>query len=118
VFQPRRTIALLFSLAACTPETSVRPDADPNDVVKHVACGGVTPAVTITTVGLAFAPQSSTIAVDAVVRFELPPQHDVASATTGLAVDFGETACLQFPIAGRYAFACESHQFTGSIVVE
>ena len=48
--------------------------------------------------------------------------HDVVPDTstttdTGLAVDFGKTACLKFSKAGTFGFKCQPHSFKGSITV-
>ena len=105
------------AVAACTPETSVRPDGGPPTTVKTVDCASVTPTVTVMTLGLAYNPTPSTIPLGGIVKFVMPPQHNVSSATPGLAVDFGAATCLQFPLAGTYSFACATHGFMGTVIV-
>lgn len=104
-------------LAACNPATSVRPDADPNTTVKRVDCATVTPDVVVMTAGLAYDPTPSQIATGGIVKFVMPTQHNVASETSGLAVDFGATSCLSFPEPGTYTFTCTRHGFMGTVVV-
>ncbi len=105
-------------LLSCTPETSIRPDGDLAATVKRVDCATVTPTVTVLPLGLAYDPTPAVVRVDAIVKFVMPPQHNVTSETSGLDVAFGATTCLQFPIAGIYSFACAAHNFSGSVVVE
>ncbi len=104
-------------LVACNPATSIRPDGDLDTTVKMVDCATVTPTVTVMTAGLAYDPTPTQIAVGGIVRFVMPPQHNVSSATSGLAVNFGATQCLAFPIAGTYSFACSRHGFMGTVTV-
>lgn len=114
---PIRACLLFVALAACTPETSVRPDGSAPTTVKTVTCSTVTPTVTVMTLGLAYNPTPTTIPLGGIVQFVMPPQHNVASSTSGLAADFGATTCLQFPTAGTYSFACASHGFMGTVIV-
>ncbi len=108
---------VLFAIAACHPETSTRPDADPNTTVKHVDCALVTPTVIVQTAGLAYDPTPTQITTGQIVQFVMPAQHDVSSDTSGLAVDFGATSCLAFPEPGTYTFKCSRHGFMGTVVV-
>lgn len=110
-------VALVCVVAACNPETSIRPDADPDTVVKTIECAGVTPDLVVMTAGLAYDPTPSQIKTGGVVQFVMPPQHNVSSATSGLAVAYGATTCLKFPTPGMYMFACATHGFMGSVLV-
>ena len=85
--------------------------------VTSVSCTGITPAMTISTNGDAYSPTSASISVGQVIQFTMPTAHNVSSTTTGLAVDFGQTACLKFTAAGTYNFKCSVHLFTGSVTV-
>ena len=115
----RRLVALLalsYVCAGCTPETSIRTDAA-NTIVKTVDCDAVTPTVTVMTLGLAYDPTPTSVPVGGIVKFVLPAQHNVTSATSGLFVPFGATMCLQFPEVGTYDFHCERHNFSGQVTV-
>lgn len=103
-------------MAACNPATSIRPDGS-NDTVQHADCAAVTPAVTVMTAGLAYDPTPSQIKTGQTVQFVMPAQHNVSSDTSGLAVDFGATTCLTFPLPGTYTFKCSRHGFMGTVVV-
>jgi len=109
----------LLLIAACSSSSDpATPDAAANATVRAVDCATVTPAASITTTGNAYTPNQSTIAVGGVLKWTLPAQHDVASTTAGLVVDFGATKCLQFTAAGTFAYHCSAHGFTGSITVQ
>jgi plastocyanin len=103
---------VLAALSACGTDA-------PASVVT-VSCTGATPAATFTTTATstAYSPASATVPVGAVVEFQMSPEHNVSSSTAGLAVDFGQTKCLQFKDAGTFDFKCSVHLFTGTITVQ
>jgi plastocyanin len=92
-------------------------DANPpaGDVVE-VSCNGATIAQTITTAGLAYSPETATIAVGEIVRFSPTTGHDVNNAD--FHVDFAGDACFRFDVAETYTFDCSVHGFTGTLTVE
>ena len=119
-----RTLALLAVLGACggsdshppdaTPHpdgvpADARPDAMPSSVME-VACAGVTPAAEITTVGLAFSPESVTITAGDIVHFMPTGFHNMTSDVPGL---FGtaasQEACLKFTAPGDFPYHCSIH---------
>ena len=56
-----------------------------------------------------YSPMATTITVGQIVKFQLESSHNVAPDTstttdTGLAVDFGKTACLKFSKAGKVVY--------------
>lgn len=99
------------------PDARQAADAVPQRV-HQVACSGGEPAVT--TPGLMFSPQSTTITAGQKVHFTLGATHDLASTTPGqtFSLGFGADSCLQFDAAGTYSFKCEPHNFTGTVVVQ
>lgn len=131
----RTSLALVTALGAC----SSSPDSKPQDAasgqqppgeaavdsVRTVACPpGMMP--TVTTMGnggsATYTPTQTTISVQGIVQFIMPPEHDVVPTTSlandpGLKVDYGQTACLLFTKAGTFNFHCQTHLFAGSIVV-
>ncbi len=111
-----RKLALLV-IAACNPETSIRPDGDANTTVKHVDFSTASPSVAVMTVGLASDRSPSQITAGQVVEFVITPQRNVFSTTSGLAVDYGATTCLAFPEPGTYTFKCATHGFVGTVIV-
>ncbi len=107
-----------LAVSACTPETSIRPDGTSLTGVQAVDCAAAPPATTVMTFGLAYQPTPATITVGGTVQFVMPSQHNVTSATPGLAVGFGASTCLQFSEPGTYTFNCSRHNFTGQVIVE
>ena len=94
----------------------------PPPTVFTVDCATVTPTATVTTVGFSFSPMATTIAVDQVVEFTMPPEHDVipdpsVPTDSGLHAGFDASTCLRFTVAGTFGFKCQPHQFKGSITV-
>jgi len=61
-----------------------------------------------------------TFPLNGIVRWTLPAQHNVASTMndSGLAVDFGQTMCLQFTEAGTFNYQCTRHGFMGTVTVQ
>jgi plastocyanin len=99
-------------------------DDDSGPAVVVVDCASATPSATIATIGMgeaaSYDPSNVEIAVDGVVRFAMPTEHDVAPdppTDPNVSVQFGETKCLRFARAGTYEFHCTLHAFRGSIVV-
>lgn len=107
-------------LAACgSSDSSPLPvDAAVQTTVQTVDCATVSPAMAITTSGMAYLPQTATIAVNGVVKWTMPTSHNVESTTAGLAVDYGATKCLKFTVAGQYTYKCTAHGFTGTLTVQ
>ena len=87
--------------------------------VTAIDCASASPAVTVTTPGFRFEPQSSTIDAGQVVKFDPAEGHDVASDVAGqFSVSLGGAACFRFDQAGTFGFHCRPHGFTGSIEVQ
>ena len=95
-------------------------DAPPPTALT-VDCATVTPVATITTTNdvFAYSPPAATIAVNDVVEFMMASNHnvvpDATMSDTGLHVNFGETKCLKFTVAGEFHFHCQPHGFHGVI---
>ncbi len=117
-------------LAACggdpdpaTPDAASTADASTNKV-QAVTCPTTADATVTTSATIdAYDPMSTTVPVNAVVKFVMPAAHNVVPNTQttsdpGLSVNFGETKCLKFTAAGSYGFYCAPHGFTGTIVVQ
>jgi plastocyanin len=106
---------------AAVPAVDAAPTIDaaapPAGVATEVPCANAPTAPTISTPGFAYTPATTNIAAGSVVKFTLSSDHDVASTTTGLRVDFGATKCLKFATAGTYTFHCTPHGFVGTITV-
>lgn len=109
------------AIDAAAPAIDAAPVIDaappPPGVATEVPCADAPTAPTISTPGFAYTPASTNIAAGSVVKFTLSDEHDVASTTTGLRVNFGATKCLKFATAGTYKFHCTPHGFTGTITV-
>src|SRR5438309_10225793 len=105
----RLAIPLLVVAAACGSDTK-KSDSPSGTMVQNVTCPPA-PAATITvnSGGTAYMPNSASIAPGGVVRFVITPSHNVTSTSPGLAVDFGQTACLMFTDPGTYNFHCSVH---------
>jgi plastocyanin len=86
--------------------------------VTEVSCSSATVALTITTAGGEYAPQTATISAGDVVDFTLTAGHTAHSIDDLFAVGQGERKCLRFDVAGTYGFYCQVHGFTGSLTVE
>jgi plastocyanin len=112
------------------PDAMIPPDAEPSSVVE-VNCTGATIEVTVTAPGFAFAFTPSdggaadqhTIAVNDIVRFQMPASHNAfsgaANAPDGLfATNFNQTKCYQFTEAGSFPFHCTPHDFVGTLIVQ
>ena len=116
---PVRCSAILFATACGSSDsTPVAIDAAAPATVQAVDCATISPAMAITTSGMAYAPQMATISVGGVVKWTMPTSHNVESTTAGLAVDYGATKCLKFTVAGQYAYKCTAHGFTGTLTVQ
>jgi plastocyanin len=115
-----RLVGCAALLAACGTSSpgADGPDAAASTSIKAVDCASASPAMMVTTVGNAYQPAQASIPVGGVIKWTLPPQHDVSSTTAGLHVDFGGTVCLQFTQASQYSYKCSVHGFTGAITVQ
>ena len=122
-------LAMLITFAACGgSDNPANPDAaidGPGPSVRTVTCPpGQQPTVTATDGNdTTYMPPSTTISVGGLVKFVMPPTHNVAPnsirpSDPGIHVDFGKTACLEFSKAGTFSFICTSHSFAGTIVVQ
>jgi plastocyanin len=123
------TLAVVFALGCASAAAVVfsgcgggsSSSSDANDSsIKTVSCTGITPDLEVTTSGNSFAPMSMTVPLDGVVRWTLPAEHNVASTMNdpGLAVDFGQTMCLEFTKAGTFNYKCTRHGFMGTVTVQ
>jgi plastocyanin len=112
----------LLVFAACGGDDGVTPaDPDAEPVVSHVtevSCAGATIAATVTTLGFAYSPETTTIGVGDVVEFTPDSSHDVNGEDPGLTVPLGGDLCFSFDEAGTYDFHCNPHGFQGSVVVQ
>lgn len=106
--------------AAKVTDGSVTHDAPATATVQTVDCATATVTATVMTSGNAYSPAATTIAVNQVVKFVMPSNHNVApdstgSTDSGLNVDFGATGCLKFTAAGTFKFKCTLHGFSGTV---
>ena len=87
--------------------------------VANIACPATPDAtITVNSGGNAYMPATASIPVNGVVKYVITPTHNVVSTTPGLAVDFGQTMCLQFTQAGTFNFRCSVHGFMGTVTVQ
>ena len=109
----------VLALAAACGGSDSKSDSPGMATVAKVTCPG-TPAATITVNagGTAYMPNTATIPVNGIVRYVITAAHNVTSTTPGLAVDFGQTQCMQFSAAGTFAFHCSVHGFMGTVTVQ
>jgi plastocyanin len=132
----RKSVVLLVSLVACggsgSPGNSDAParidaaiDAPPAPAtVMAVACPA-TPDAMVTSSNsndASYTPSTTTITVGQIVKFVMSSSHNAqplpgAMSDSGLAVNFGQTACLNFTKAGTFNFYCTVHTFQGVVVV-
>jgi plastocyanin len=110
---------VVAALAACG-SNSTKSDTPVSTTIQTVSCTGITPAATVSTTATstAYSQPSTTITMGQVVQFTMASAHNVSSTTPGLAVDFGQTKCLQFTATGMFHFMCSVHGFTGTITVQ
>src|SRR5512144_1510399 len=125
-----RLAFVVLVLGACGGDdgggtTMVDAPAGSMNKVMTVSCPTTADATVMTTSTVdAYMPMSTTVPVNAVVKFVMASTHNVApnplAAMTdqGLNVGFGQTACLKFTQAGTYGFYCSTHSFAGTIVVQ
>ena len=102
------------------------PDGPPSSVVEVTPCPAQV-ASTVTSPSFAYTITDATIAVNDVVKFEMPAIHNAVSGTVSqmgggspdgkFTVGFGQTRCLRFTQAGSFPFYCSPHLFTGTITV-
>jgi len=99
------------------------PDAAPiPSNIDVVTCAGGEQGP-ITTVNLTFAYMGTPLTITAgqTVKFMMGTSHNVVPDVgndPGLTVDFGETKCLKFKLAGDYNFHCAPHAFKGKVTVQ
>ena len=106
-------------LAACGGDDGGSPNIDaagPPLAASEVSCTGVTSPVIMTS-GFAFSPQSTTVALNAVVKFTMPLDHNAISNDQLFTADFSGDTCVRFEAVGTYRFHCGPHAFTGTVVV-
>ena len=125
----RASLALLFTLAACSDSSSTPDAASQSDAaaatVTTVTCPA-TPAATVTAtdgIDTTFSPKMTSITVGQVVKFTMPSTHNVvpnppSMTDPGLMVNFNETKCLMFTKAGTFSFKCGPHSFAGTVTVQ
>jgi len=114
-----RFVLLVAALAACGSDSKAKNDSPSGGAVQAITCPPSPSAtVTVNSGGTAYVPMSTSIAPGGVVRFVITPSHNVTSTTPGLAVDFGQTTCIQFPDPGTYSFHCSVHGFQGTVTVQ
>ena len=106
-------------------DAAVQIDSAPPSVRTVTCPPGTVP--TVTTTGPAesamYMPISVAISRGGVVKFTMPPEHNVAPnpirpSDPGLTVGFGATACLEFDKAGTFSFICTVHSFAGMVTVQ
>ena len=90
----------------------------PSSVQVIANCTGIAnPDHTITVAGgVAFSPQTSTIQVNDVVRFDPAGFHDIDSPGN-FDTPTNQVSCLRFTAAGTFPIVCSIHQFSGTITV-
>lgn len=100
-------------------------DAGSAAKVVSVTCPATVAATVMTTNAVdAFMPAATTISAGGVVKFVMSTMHDVAPnpiaamSDPATVVDFGETKCLRFDVAGTYGIYCTTHSFAGTITVQ
>jgi plastocyanin len=117
----RIAIALVFAfgLAACGSDSKAKNDSPTHGVATAIACPPSPDAtITVNSAGTAYVPSTVSIPPGGIVRFVITASHNVTSTTPGLAVDFGQTACLGFLDPGTYSFHCSVHGFQGTVTVQ
>lgn len=130
----RLAILVPFLVAACgddggtgMPVDSGGSNMDAGSAAKvvEVTCPG-TPAATVTTTNAvdAYMPMNTSISAGGVVRFVMSTMHNVdpnpiaPMSDPATRVDYGETKCLRFDVAGTYGIYCTAHSFAGTITVQ
>src|ERR1041385_7535557 len=124
----KRIVLAALVLAACGggDDGNTTPMDAPanNNKVQAVTCPGAVDGMIMTTSTVdAYMPNTLTVPVNAVVKFQMASAHNVAPNTVGttdpgLSVGFGETKCLKFTQAGTFGFFCSAHGFSGTITVQ
>ncbi len=122
-------MAVLSSCGSSTPNMSGNTASSAS--AKFVACPAVPAALVSITTSPAFAPTSTSIAVNDIVKWTnndaTNPFHTVTSGPAGAPdgrFDSGNlgpnaTVCVQFLAAGSYAYFCNIHTFmTGMVTVQ
>src|SRR5678815_4468435 len=77
------SFAAALALTACGDDGGTTQTIDAPSPVTKVDCAGATIAGTVTTVGFAYDPRDTTIAVGGIVQFTMPAEH-TATSDTGL----------------------------------
>lgn len=116
-----RHASLAVMVVACGSEV-MPPKLDgtmQQQTVQAVTCPASPDATIATFDGMnSYNPMTVTIAPGQIVKFTMQSTHNAASMTPGLAVDFGQTVCLQFPATGTFSFRCTRHGFMGTVNVQ
>lgn len=112
------SLASALALAACGDDGGSTPAIDAASSVTKVPCAGATVAATVTTVGFAYDPASTTVTTGQIVKFTMPGDHNAVSNSGLFRADFNAETCLRFDAAGSFPFHCEPHNFAGTIVVQ
>ncbi|HUQ02432.1 MAG TPA: hypothetical protein VM261_08045 [Kofleriaceae bacterium] len=105
--------------------TPVDARIDAMSTVNVVQCPG-NPDLTIgiNSGGTAFMPNTGTISVNGVVRFDPNgTSHNMVSGTLPngdgqFGTPTGQVTCLRFTVAGTYPYFCSLHSFTGTLTVQ
>jgi len=96
-------------------DAAAGPDAPPL-MATEVSCTGVNAPV-ITTTGFAYSPANTTVALNTVVKFTMPLEHNALSNDGLFNADFNGDTCVRFESAGSFRFHCTVHAFIGTVVV-
>lgn len=86
-------------------------------MASEVSCTGVNAPV-ILTQGFAYSPASTTVALNTVVKFTMPLDHNALSNDALFTADFNTDTCVRFESLGTFRFHCVPHAFIGTVVVE
>jgi plastocyanin len=85
-------------------------------MASEVSCTGVTSPV-ITASGSSFNPAITNVALNSVVKFTMPAEHNAISSDGLFTADFSGDTCVRFESPGTFRFRCGPHNFLGSVVV-
>ncbi|HUQ03013.1 MAG TPA: hypothetical protein VM261_10980 [Kofleriaceae bacterium] len=85
-------------------------------MASEVSCAGVTTPVIMTS-GFAFSPATTTVALNTVVKFTMPVDHNAISNDGLFTAEFNGDTCVRFESVGTFRFHCGPHTFPGSVVV-
>ena len=121
-------MAVIYSCGSSSPNMNT---AASSSSAKFVTCPAVPAALVSITTSPAFAPASTSIAVNGIVRWTNNDSidHTVTSGTGAPPAFDGKfdsghiasngTVCVQFLVAGTYPYFCNIHPFmTGTVTVQ